>query len=138
MKKIHKGYICSLILLWKIILEFLVYLYIIDDTASDTSLKMTSEGGETARSSTYLAPNMQNTFSFKIQDKKGRLHRFTCGMTTNTCYQSDIYTQVCCSPASMFDNMQILISFNIFLVILSWISVECGWDVGLHVLSELF
>lgn len=49
---------------------------------SDTSMKMVSEGGETGRSISYLSTNMPNAFSFKIQDKKGRLHRFTCGMST--------------------------------------------------------
>ncbi|KAK7358656.1 hypothetical protein VNO77_00594 [Canavalia gladiata] len=49
-----------------------------DDSQSDTSLKMVSEGGETGRSSPYLASSTQNAFSFKIQDKKGKLHRFAC------------------------------------------------------------
>ncbi|KAJ1411851.1 PB1 domain [Sesbania bispinosa] len=49
-----------------------------EDSQSDTSLKMISEGGETGRSIPYLSSTMQNSFSFKIQDKKGRLHRFTC------------------------------------------------------------
>ncbi|XP_061373765.1 CBS domain-containing protein CBSCBSPB1-like [Gastrolobium bilobum] len=49
-----------------------------DDTQSDSSFKLISEGGETGRSLPYLASAMPNTFSFKIQDKKGRLHRFTC------------------------------------------------------------
>ncbi|KAJ1386203.1 PB1 domain [Sesbania bispinosa] len=48
-----------------------------DETRSDSSLKMASEGGETGRSFPYLS-SMPNTFSFKIQDKKGRMHRFTC------------------------------------------------------------
>ncbi|XP_029130860.1 CBS domain-containing protein CBSCBSPB1 isoform X2 [Cajanus cajan] len=42
------------------------------------SLKMISEGGETGRSMSYLGSSMQNAFSFKLQDRKGRLHRFTC------------------------------------------------------------
>ncbi|KAK7399240.1 hypothetical protein VNO78_10419 [Psophocarpus tetragonolobus] len=49
-----------------------------DDSQSDTSLKIISEGGETGRSISYLGSSMHNTFSFKLQDKKGRLHRFTC------------------------------------------------------------
>ncbi|XP_028247211.1 CBS domain-containing protein CBSCBSPB1-like isoform X2 [Glycine soja] len=49
-----------------------------EDSQSETSLKMISEGGETGRSISYLASSMQNAFSFKLQDRKGRLHRFTC------------------------------------------------------------
>ncbi|TKY60581.1 CBS domain-containing protein CBSCBSPB5 [Spatholobus suberectus] len=49
-----------------------------DDSQSDSSLKMISEGGETGRSISYLASSTQNAFSFKLQDKRGRLHRFTC------------------------------------------------------------
>ncbi|KAK7282056.1 hypothetical protein RIF29_10561 [Crotalaria pallida] len=47
-----------------------------DETRSDNSFKMASEGGETGRSHPYSS--MPNTFSFKVQDKKGRMHRFTC------------------------------------------------------------
>ncbi|KAH1255132.1 CBS domain-containing protein CBSCBSPB5 [Glycine max] len=49
-----------------------------DDTRSEGSLKVASEGGETGRSIPYLSSSIANTFSFKIQDKKGRMHRFTC------------------------------------------------------------
>ncbi|XP_061340199.1 CBS domain-containing protein CBSCBSPB1 isoform X2 [Gastrolobium bilobum] len=49
-----------------------------DETRSDSSLKLASEGGETGRSLPHLSSSMANTFSFKIQDKKGRMHRFTC------------------------------------------------------------
>ncbi|KAK2439004.1 CBS / octicosapeptide/Phox/Bemp1 (PB1) domains-containing protein [Trifolium repens] len=49
-----------------------------EDSQSETSLKLISEGGETGRSIPYNSSSMQTTFSFKLQDKKGRLHRFTC------------------------------------------------------------
>ncbi|KAG4391552.1 hypothetical protein GLYMA_05G204500v4 [Glycine max] len=49
-----------------------------EDSQSEASLKMISEGGETGRSISYLTSSMQNVFSFKLQDRKGRLHRFTC------------------------------------------------------------
>ncbi|CAK8579140.1 unnamed protein product [Lathyrus sativus] len=49
-----------------------------EDSNSDTSFKMVSEGGETGRSIPYNVSSTQTTFSFKLQDKKGRLHRFTC------------------------------------------------------------
>lgn len=49
-----------------------------DDSQSEGSLKMVSEGGETGRSISYLTSSMPNAFSFKLEDKRGRLHRFTC------------------------------------------------------------
>ncbi|KAL2342786.1 hypothetical protein Fmac_004071 [Flemingia macrophylla] len=49
-----------------------------DDSQSDSSLRMISEGGEAGRSMSYLSSSMHNAFSFKLQDRKGRLHRFTC------------------------------------------------------------
>ncbi|KAK7411003.1 hypothetical protein VNO78_02316 [Psophocarpus tetragonolobus] len=55
-----------------------------DDTRSENSLKVASEGGETGRSTPYLPSNMPNLFSFKIQDKKGRMHRFTCDTRSMT------------------------------------------------------
>ncbi|XP_058731944.1 CBS domain-containing protein CBSCBSPB1-like isoform X2 [Vicia villosa] len=49
-----------------------------EDSQSDTSFKLVSEGGETGRSIPYNMSSTQTTFSFKLQDKKGRLHRFSC------------------------------------------------------------
>ncbi|KAF1867461.1 hypothetical protein Lal_00049890 [Lupinus albus] len=49
-----------------------------DDGQSDTSTKMASEGGETGRCTSCTSSGMSSAFSFKIEDKKGRLHRFTC------------------------------------------------------------
>ncbi|KAJ6888928.1 CBS domain-containing protein CBSCBSPB5-like [Populus alba x Populus x berolinensis] len=49
-----------------------------DETRSEGSLKMASEGTETARSLLYPSSGLPNNFSFKIEDKKGRMHRFTC------------------------------------------------------------
>ncbi|XAR50343.1 hypothetical protein NMG60_11004637 [Bertholletia excelsa] len=49
-----------------------------EDTRSDNSFKLASESAETTRSLPYLPANHANTFSFKIQDKKGRMHRFIC------------------------------------------------------------
>ncbi|XP_074317205.1 CBS domain-containing protein CBSCBSPB1-like [Silene latifolia] len=48
-----------------------------DDSRSEESQKLASESGETGRSfpSSSLQPN---TFAFKIEDKRGRMHRFTC------------------------------------------------------------
>ncbi|XP_057464934.1 CBS domain-containing protein CBSCBSPB5-like [Actinidia eriantha] len=49
-----------------------------EDTRSDNSLKMASEGAETSRSLPYPSSSLPNAFPFKIQDKKGRMHRFIC------------------------------------------------------------
>jgi hypothetical protein len=51
-----------------------------EDTRSDGSLKLASEGTDMGRSLPYPLSNPPNAFAFKIQDKKGRMHRFTCGM----------------------------------------------------------
>ncbi|VAI03507.1 CBS domain-containing protein CBSCBSPB3-like isoform X2 [Triticum dicoccoides] len=47
------------------------------DSQSEISLVMPSEVGD-GRSSIYPAV-VGNSFAFKLQDKKGRMHRFTCG-----------------------------------------------------------
>ncbi|CAN1147149.1 CBS domain-containing protein CBSCBSPB5, partial [Linum perenne] len=49
-----------------------------DESRSEGSLKLISEGAETARSLPYPSSLVPNTFSFKIEDKRGRMHRFTC------------------------------------------------------------
>ncbi|KAK8990812.1 hypothetical protein V6N11_028772 [Hibiscus sabdariffa] len=49
-----------------------------DETRSYSSLKLASEVAETERSLPYPSSNMLYTFGFKIQDKRGRMHRFTC------------------------------------------------------------
>ncbi|KAB1217475.1 CBS domain-containing protein CBSCBSPB5 [Morella rubra] len=48
-----------------------------EDTHSEGSLKLASEGTDTGRFP-YPSSNMPNTLAFKIKDKKGRMHRFTC------------------------------------------------------------
>ncbi|KAI3717819.1 hypothetical protein L1987_69677 [Smallanthus sonchifolius] len=49
-----------------------------DDTRSESSLKLASENGETGKSLPYPSTNYPNSFAFKIQDKRGRMHRFIC------------------------------------------------------------
>ncbi|GAV74262.1 PB1 domain-containing protein/CBS domain-containing protein [Cephalotus follicularis] len=49
-----------------------------EETQSEGSIKLTSEGIESARSMPYPSSMLPNTFAFKIQDKRGRMHRFTC------------------------------------------------------------
>jgi len=45
---------------------------------SEGSLKLASES-ETGRSAFYPSSGLNTTFGFKIQDRKGRMHRFNCG-----------------------------------------------------------
>ncbi|CAD6270453.1 unnamed protein product [Miscanthus lutarioriparius] len=47
------------------------------DSRSEVSLLLQSEAGD-GKSSVY-PPAIGNSFSFKLQDRKGRVHRFTCG-----------------------------------------------------------
>jgi hypothetical protein len=47
------------------------------DSRSEVSLLLASETGD-GKSSIY-PPVIGNSFAFKLQDQKGRVHRFTCG-----------------------------------------------------------
>ncbi|CAL5337091.1 unnamed protein product [Camellia sinensis] len=49
-----------------------------EDAESDSSFKLASESIETTRSLPYHSSIVPNTFTFKIGDKKGRMHRFNC------------------------------------------------------------
>ncbi|XP_017236855.1 CBS domain-containing protein CBSCBSPB1 [Daucus carota subsp. sativus] len=49
-----------------------------DETRSESSLKLLSEATETARPLPYPSTTVPTAFAFKIQDRKGRMHRFTC------------------------------------------------------------
>ncbi|KAM3319328.1 CBS domain-containing protein CBSCBSPB5-like [Capsicum chacoense] len=49
-----------------------------EETRSEGSLKLASEGAETGRSTPFPSASLPNTFAFKIQDRKGRMHRFNC------------------------------------------------------------
>ncbi|KAL7223893.1 hypothetical protein ACSBR1_025370 [Camellia fascicularis] len=51
---------------------------------SDSSFKLASESIETTRSLPYPSSIVPNTFAFKIQDKKGRMHRFNCDIRSLT------------------------------------------------------
>merc|ERR1719433_1935990 len=52
-----------------------------DEIRSENSLKIPSDGVvETGhQSQTYPSSTTNGTFAFKIQDRKGRMHRFLCG-----------------------------------------------------------
>ncbi|KAJ6374525.1 hypothetical protein OIU78_030103 [Salix suchowensis] len=49
-----------------------------DEARSEGSLKLASEGTEAGRSFLYPSSAYRNAFSFKIEDKRGRMHRFNC------------------------------------------------------------
>lgn len=48
------------------------------DTHSEMSAMMQSDGAETAKQS-YPSLGLGNSFAFKFEDLKGRMHRFNCG-----------------------------------------------------------
>ncbi|KAI3499586.1 hypothetical protein L1887_35389 [Cichorium endivia] len=48
------------------------------DSRSEGSFKLASEGTEFGKVIQYPSPILPNTFAFKIQDRKGRMHRFIC------------------------------------------------------------
>ncbi|KAJ9676607.1 hypothetical protein PVL29_021895 [Vitis rotundifolia] len=61
-----------------------------EETRSEGSLKLASEGTEIGRTLPYTSSAMHNTFAFKIEDKKGRMHRFTCDTRSLT----DVITSI--------------------------------------------
>ncbi|CAH1423162.1 unnamed protein product [Lactuca virosa] len=49
------------------------------DSISESSFKLASDqGAEIGKVIPYPSPTVHNTFAFKIQDRKGRMHRFIC------------------------------------------------------------
>ncbi|CAH9054484.1 unnamed protein product [Cuscuta epithymum] len=52
-----------------------------EETPSEGSLKLASEGQETGISLPFLSSTLPNAFAFKIHDGKGRMHRFTSGLS---------------------------------------------------------
>ncbi|CAI9267312.1 unnamed protein product [Lactuca saligna] len=48
-----------------------------DDLRSESSVRLVSEAG-TMKTLPYPSSTIPNTFGFKIQDKRGRMHRFIC------------------------------------------------------------
>ncbi|CAN4085351.1 unnamed protein product [Withania somnifera] len=55
-----------------------------EETRSEGSLKLASEAAETGRSTPFPSASLPNTFAFKIQDRKGRMHRFNCDIRSVT------------------------------------------------------
>uniref|UniRef100_A0A0D6R4R6 CBS domain-containing protein n=1 Tax=Araucaria cunninghamii TaxID=56994 RepID=A0A0D6R4R6_ARACU len=54
-----------------------------NDSQSDVSLRMLSETTETGKSM-YSSLGLGNSFTFKLVDRKGRVHRFHCGTESLT------------------------------------------------------
>lgn len=62
---------------------------------SEGSMKLTSEGTtDPDRYSVYPSSSIPNSFGFKIEDKKGRIHRFTCGTGSLTDLTTSILHRV--------------------------------------------
>ncbi|TQD74022.1 hypothetical protein C1H46_040456 [Malus baccata] len=55
-----------------------------EESRSENSLKLASESAETGRSLPFPPSNFPNTFAFKLQDKRGQMHRFTCNIQSLT------------------------------------------------------
>ncbi|KAK8936639.1 CBS domain-containing protein CBSCBSPB1 [Platanthera zijinensis] len=53
-----------------------------DDNHSDNSMKFASDGTDTMRSSSLYVISAISTFAFKLQDRKGRMHRFNCDISS--------------------------------------------------------
>lgn len=54
-----------------------------EDSHSDASARMASETTEMAKAA-YPSLNLGNSFAFKLEDRKGRVHRFNCGTESLT------------------------------------------------------
>ncbi|KAH9318326.1 hypothetical protein KI387_020095, partial [Taxus chinensis] len=54
-----------------------------DDSHSDVSVRMTTETTETGKIG-YSSMSLGNSFPFKLEDRKGRVHRFNCGTESFT------------------------------------------------------
>ncbi|XP_052183856.1 CBS domain-containing protein CBSCBSPB5-like isoform X2 [Diospyros lotus] len=65
-----------------------------EDNRSENSLKLPSETTETARFIPYPSSSLPSTFTFKIQDKKGRMHRFICDTHSLTSLVSAVLQRV--------------------------------------------
>ncbi|KAJ9676605.1 hypothetical protein PVL29_021895 [Vitis rotundifolia] len=87
-----------------------------EETRSEGSLKLASEGTEIGRTLPYTSSAMHNTFAFKIEDKKGRMHRFTCDTRSLT----DVITSILQRVGDDIDRNnlpQILVCVKIFFFV---------------------
>lgn len=86
---------------------------------SEGSLKLASDGAETGRSLPFPSSNFPNTFAFKLQDKRGRMHRFTCSMLlVPVAYQITVcvFIFVCVLKQTTFFRLLIQISWLSHLI----------------------
>lgn len=61
---------------------------------SEASMKLASEGTETLGSPAHPRSGVALKFAFKVEDKKGRMHRFYCGRSSFYCiFNYYIYSQ---------------------------------------------
>ncbi|KAF8399980.1 hypothetical protein HHK36_015853 [Tetracentron sinense] len=65
-----------------------------EETRSEGSMKFASDGTDTVRSAPYPSSGLPNTFGFKIEDKKGRMHRFNCDARSLTDLVTSILQRV--------------------------------------------
>jgi hypothetical protein len=82
-----QRYLYSLVIQYSIFLTLpLICIYKYLWCLSEGSFKLASDATETGRLLPYTLSKLSNTFAFKIEDKKGRMHRFTCGMLHFSAY----------------------------------------------------
>ncbi|KAI0530884.1 hypothetical protein KFK09_000432 [Dendrobium nobile] len=65
-----------------------------DDSCSDNSIKLASDGTDTVRSTAFHQYSGFSIFAFKVQDRKGRMHRFHCGISSLTELMASILQRV--------------------------------------------
>ncbi|KAF8390664.1 hypothetical protein HHK36_025191 [Tetracentron sinense] len=65
-----------------------------EETRSEASMKFASDGTDAGRFSPYPSSVLPNTFGFKIEDKKGRMHRFNCDTRSLTDLLTSILQRV--------------------------------------------
>ncbi|KAK1258477.1 CBS domain-containing protein CBSCBSPB3 [Acorus gramineus] len=75
------------------------------DTRSELSALMMSDGAETGKSM-YPSLGLGNSFSFKFEDQKGRVHRFICGIENLAELVSAVKQRI--GPDSSLENPSLL------------------------------
>ncbi|XP_068665119.1 CBS domain-containing protein CBSCBSPB1-like isoform X1 [Aristolochia californica] len=65
-----------------------------EDSQSEGSMKLASEGTDGSRSAAYPALGDSYAFGFKLQDRKGRMHRFNCDTRSLTDLMTAILQRV--------------------------------------------
>ncbi|KAG9445917.1 hypothetical protein H6P81_012045 [Aristolochia fimbriata] len=65
-----------------------------EDSQSEGSMKLASEGTDGGRFAAYPTSGVGYTFGFKLQDRKGRMHRFNCDTRSLTDLMTAILQRV--------------------------------------------